>query len=84
MQRLFNGRCQMDWISVKDALPPNQDKQYIVYHGGCRKEIGICWWLTRYKKNKGLYWSWVPAPMFPAKDITHWMEIPDVTCFKED
>lgn len=72
---------KMKWISVKDRLPADETKYYIVCYDSWGDpnigKVGVCIWMQKYKNNKGLYWDWLSKPRCPAWDITYWMPLPE-------
>ena len=74
----------MKWISVKDQLPTEYDKEYIFYDGetvitGELTKIYPCWDMNgnvSYKEN-GICLNEVTGSYLNINNVTHWMPLPE-------
>jgi hypothetical protein len=56
-----------NWVAVKDQLPPDESKRYLVVRDG---NVEFDKWI--FNGKKGFWWDYI--------GITHWMQIPEPPC----
>ena len=56
-----------NWVAVKDQLPPNENKKYLVVRDG---NVEFDKWI--FNGTEGFWWDYM--------GITHWMQIPEPPC----
>jgi hypothetical protein len=61
-----------NWISVKDKLPVEIEKDYLVTDG---ENIDVYWWKKLRTKEK---WIWNDRDEFFDFNVTHWMPLPEL------
>lgn len=68
---------EMEWISVKDKLPPEDDPVLVVVHGyrGGFEPISLVE-ISSYSHDFGF--SLDDLPIGGVIDITHWMPLPEL------
>ena len=66
-KEILNLFSVINWVSVKDKLPPNKTKRYLTYKNN---EMVFQNW---YYVNGSGYW-------YDYLNVTHWCEIPEPPC----
>lgn len=66
-KEILNLFSVINWVSVKDKLPPNKTKRYLTYKDN---EMVFQNW---YYVNGSGYW-------YDYLGVTHWCEIPEPPC----
>lgn len=69
----------MEWISVKDKLPTEEDNMYLVsvISPSGKLRTTFCRWENRRPYYKPAKWNWIRREVVSIKDITHWMPLPE-------
>lgn len=68
----------MNWINVKDELPPPKNRAYwVCYEINGRYKTSYCLWEEKSRKYLGNKWGWRSRDIVRRKNITHWMPFPD-------
>jgi len=66
-----NLQGKMNWISVKDRLPPKEGKIYLAVSS--ERGIGTIQWVSG-----GKYWSFRADSYYGnLEEVTHWMPLPN-------
>ncbi len=66
----------MNWISVKDRLPPlgnrqnGSDREYLVFYKN--GSMGICSYEEDFDES-----GWINEDGYTEDDVTHWMPLPE-------
>ena len=68
---------EMEWISVKDKLPPNGDKLVLIVVNGKGKNLTFrnAVEIANYTSKDG--WILETFPELENMQVTHWMPLPE-------